>query len=42
MSHEKIRDEMKQEIRARMQSLTLPTPKLANEFYTAAEMVNLY
>jgi len=40
MSDEKIMDNMKQEIRARMQSLAVPTPKVASEFYTAAEMVN--
>lgn len=38
MSDEKIIDEMKQEVRTRMQSLTLPTAKIASEFYTAEEM----
>ncbi|CAF0871111.1 unnamed protein product [Adineta steineri] len=38
MSDEKVMDNMKQEIRARMQSLVVPTPKVASEFYTAAEM----
>lgn len=40
MSDEKVVDTMKQEIRARMQSLALPTPKIASEFYTQEEMVN--
>ena len=40
MSDEKVIDTMKQEIRARMQSLALPTPKIASEFYTPEEMVN--
>lgn len=39
MSDEKMIDNMKQEIRARMQSLAMPEPKIASEFYTAAEMV---
>ncbi|CAF3351073.1 unnamed protein product [Rotaria sp. Silwood1] len=38
MSDEKVMDAMKQEIRARMQSLAVPTPKVASEFYTAAEL----
>ncbi|CAF2062360.1 unnamed protein product [Rotaria magnacalcarata] len=38
MSDEKAVDEMKQEIRARMQTLSLPTPKVASEFYTPDEM----
>lgn len=40
MSDEKFLDNMKQEIRTNMQSLQLPTPKIASEFYTAAEMVS--
>jgi hypothetical protein len=40
MSDEKVMDDMKQEVRTRMQSLLVPTPKVASEFYTAAEMVN--
>lgn len=40
MSDEKFLDNMKQEIRTKMQSLALPTPKVASEFYTAAEMVS--
>lgn len=40
MSDEKVIDDMKQEIRTRMQSLAVPTPKVASEFYTAEEMVN--
>lgn len=39
MSDEKVIDQMKQEVRTRMQSLTLPTAKIASEFYTAEEMV---
>ena len=39
MSEEKVMGDMKQEIRTRMQSLAMPTPKVASEFYTAAEMV---
>lgn len=39
MSDEKFVDNMKQEIRTRMQSLAMPTPKIASEFYTAEEMV---
>ncbi len=42
MSDEKVMSDMKQEIRTRMQSLTMPTPKIASEFYTADEMVNEY
>ncbi|CAF2325116.1 unnamed protein product [Rotaria sp. Silwood2] len=38
MSDEKVIYEMKQEIRARMQSLLVPTPKVASEFYTPGEM----
>jgi len=38
MSDEKIMDNMKQDIRARMQSLAVPTPKVASEFYSATEM----
>ncbi|CAF0844189.1 unnamed protein product [Rotaria sordida] len=38
MSNEKVMDEMKQEIRARMQSLIVPTPKVASEYYTTTEM----
>jgi hypothetical protein len=41
MSDEKVIDSMKSEIRARMQSLTMPTPKIASEFYTADEMVEM-
>ena len=40
MSDEKFLDNMKQEIRTNMQSLAVPTPKIASEFYTAAEMVS--
>ncbi len=40
MSDEKIMDNMKQEIRTRMQSLIVPAPKVASEFYSATEMVN--
>jgi hypothetical protein len=40
MSDEKVTDEMKQEIRTRMQSLAMPVPKVASEFYTAEEMVS--
>jgi hypothetical protein len=40
MSDEKVLDNMKQEIRTKMQSLAVPTPKIASEFYTADEMVN--
>ncbi len=40
MSDEKVINNMKQEIQARMQSLAVPTPKVASEYYTAAEMVN--
>jgi len=40
MADEKIMDDMKQDIRTRMQSLIVPTPKVASEFYTATEMVN--
>ena len=39
MSDEKFVDNMKQEIRTRMQSLAMPTPKIASEFYTPEEMV---
>jgi U4/U6.U5 tri-snRNP-associated protein 1 len=38
MSDEKIMDNMKQEIRTRMQSLIVPAPKVASEFYSATEM----
>ncbi|CAF3360470.1 unnamed protein product [Rotaria socialis] len=38
MSDERVVNEMKQEIRARMQTLSLPTPKIASEFYTPDEM----
>jgi len=41
MSDEKVIDNMKQEVRARMQSLTVPTAKVASEFYTAEEMVKI-
>ena len=40
MSDEKFLDNMKQEIRTKMQSLALPTPKVASEFFTPAEMVS--
>ena len=39
MADEKFIDNMKEEIRARMQSLTAAAPKVASDFYTAAEMV---
>jgi len=42
MADEKVIDDMKQEIRTRMQSLAVPTKKIASEFYTAEEMVNEY
>ncbi|UJR33324.1 hypothetical protein I4U23_020774 [Adineta vaga] len=38
MADEKFMEAMKKDIRERMQSLTVPTPKVASEFYTAAEM----
>jgi U4/U6.U5 tri-snRNP-associated protein 1 len=38
MSDEKVLDNMKQEIRTKMQSLAVPTPKVASEFYTADEL----
>ncbi len=41
MSDEKVMDDMKQDIRTRMQSLAMPTPKIASEFYTPAEMVKI-
>ncbi|CAF0730011.1 unnamed protein product [Adineta ricciae] len=41
MADEKFMDNMKEEIRARMQSLTAAAPKVASDFYTAAEMVNI-
>ena len=41
MSDEKVMDNMKQEIRSRMQSLAMPQPKIASEFYTAEEMVKV-
>lgn len=39
MSDEKMIDEMKNEIRTRMQTLDMPAQKVASDFYTAAEMV---
>jgi hypothetical protein len=40
MSDEKVMDNMKEEIRTRMQSLAVPAAKIASEFYTADEMVS--
>ena len=40
MADEKFMDNMKEEIRARMQSLNAAAPKVASDFYTAAEMVS--
>lgn len=40
MTDEKFLDNMKQDIRTKMQSLALPNQKVASEFYTAAEMVS--
>ena len=40
MSDEKSIDDMKREIRARMQTLSVPIPNVASEYYTASEMVS--
>lgn len=40
MADEKVLDNMKKEIRERMQTLSVPAPKIASDFYTPEEMVN--
>lgn len=41
MSDEKVMDDMKREIRARLQTVSVPERKIASEFYTAEELVSI-